>query len=498
MSEKRTAQDEIALLESQAREIERLISYRALEQYEPYPKQLIFHSAGALPGISERLLMAGNQLGKTLSASREVAMHATGLYPAWWAGVVFDKPTAGWAASETSQGTRDTVQRMLLGPPGVTDALGTGAIPKDSIIEVKKATHGVADAIETIVVKHYPPRDNPRKLSDGSSRIVLKTYDQGRERWQGDSLQYIWNDEEPPLDIYMEGLTRTNATGGVSFTTFTPLKGMSEVVMRFLTEKAPGTHVTHMTIADALHYTEEERRRIIARYKPHERKARTEGLPMLGEGQVFPFEEEILKEPPIQLPAWWPRLAGIDFGFDHPTAVVWVAWDKDTDTVHVYDCYKRREATPVVHAAVIRAKGAWIPVAWPHDGGTRDSRTSGTTLAQQYRDLGANMLTEKATHPPAKGQKEGEGGISLEASITDVYDRMQTGRLKIAKHLEDLFGELRLYHRKNGLVVPENDDLISALFKACMMLRKAAVRQPPPRPKVVTWRPTVQGLGALG
>ena len=40
-------------------------------------------------------------------------------------------------------------------------------------------------------------------------------------------------DEEPPLDIYSEGLTRTNATGGITIVTFTPLVGMSDVVLRF-------------------------------------------------------------------------------------------------------------------------------------------------------------------------------------------------------------------------------------------------------------------------
>ena len=46
----------------------------------------------------------------------------------------------------------------------------------------------------------------------------------------------MWFDEEPPLDVYVEGLTRTNATGGITIVTFTPLLGMSEVVMLFLTE----------------------------------------------------------------------------------------------------------------------------------------------------------------------------------------------------------------------------------------------------------------------
>lgn len=491
----RTIQEEIILLESQARELDRLLSYRKLDFYKPYPKQLDFHAAGALPGIRERLLIAGNQLGKTFCAGAETAMHLTGQYPAWWPGKVFEKPVSGWAASVTSQGTRDTVQRMLLGP--ATD-LGTGAIPKDRIVEVKKATHGVADAIETITVTHVPQQDNRAGLSDGTSRIALKSYDQGRERFQGESLNFVHFDEEAPFDVYTEACTRTVATRGIVYTTFTPLLGMSTVVERFLMLKAAGTHTTTMTIADALHFTPEERIATIEAYPVHERDARARGVPMMGSGKVFPIDEETLKEPPLQIPAWWPRIVGLDFGYAHPFAAVWVAWDRDTDTVHVYDAYRRSEATPVIHAAVLRAKGAWIPTAWPHDGGVRDSRTSGATLAQQFRDLGVHMLVEKATHAPAKGQKEGDGGISLEASIMDVQDRMITGRLRIAKNLTEIFDELRMYHRKDGIVVPVNDDLISALFKACMMLRKAAVRQPPPQPKIRGWQPTVPGMGALG
>ena len=63
---------------------------------------------------------------------------------------------------------------------------------------------------------------------------MFKSYEQGRAKWQGDTLNGVWFDEEPPIDIYVEGLTRTNATGGMVMLTFTPLKGMSEVVRMFL------------------------------------------------------------------------------------------------------------------------------------------------------------------------------------------------------------------------------------------------------------------------
>lgn len=472
--------------ERQLLEIEREISRNQLYLYKPYPKQQEFHRAGADPGIRERLLVAGNQLGKTMSASMETAMHLTGVYPKDWDGIRFLKPTAGWAASTTSQGTRDTVQRMLLGPPGDH---GTGAIPYSLIVDVKKSTHGVADSVEIITVRHVP--------TGGLSRITLKTYDQGRERWQGDTLNFVWFDEEPPMNIYTEGLTRTNATGGVAYMTFTPLLGMSDVVRRFLIDKAPGTHTTHMTIEDAMHYTPEQRRAIVLAYPSHERDARAKGIPILGSGRIFPFEDEVIAEPTVQLPGHWVRICGVDFGYDHPTAAVWLAWDRDNDVVHVYDCYKRREATPVVHAAAMKARGAWIPVAWPHDGLAHD-KGSGVILAEQYRAQGLKMLKDRATHSPAPGQKEGEGGNGVEAGLMQMFDYIQTGRFKVAKHLHQWFEEFRLYHRKEGKVVKENDDLMSATRYAMMMLRKAQPVIPPRQPTIQTFQPVDSGMGMLG
>jgi phage terminase large subunit-like protein len=455
----------------------RRASGRRLMAYKPYPKQESFHIHGADLAIRERLLMAGNQLGKTWCAAFETAMHLTGQYPKGWKGAVFDHPTAGWAASLTSQGTRDTVQRLLLGKPG---EWGTGAIPREAILEIKRASHGVADAVESITVRH---------ISGGTSRLTLKTYDQGRERWQGETLDFVWFDEEPSADIYFEGLTRTNATAGIVYMTFTPLLGMSTVVKRFLIDKTPGTHVTTMTIEDALHYTPEQRAAIIASYPAHEREARAKGIPTLGSGRIFTVAEEVIREMPVSIPNHWPRIVGIDFGWDHPTAAAWLAWDRDTDTVHVYDAYRVREATPLIHAAAIKAKGPWIPVAWPHDGLQHD-KGSGEQLANQYRGHGLNMLKERATF------EDGTNGV--EAGLMDMLDRMQTGRLKVAKHLHDWWEEFRLYHRKDGKIVKENDDLMSATRYGLMSLRHAKVNVVKQLPKVPAYRSSVPGMGPLG
>ena len=208
-----------ALLQTLTAEKTRRSIENRLAYYEPYLKQLEFHAAGTTH--RERLLMAGNQIGKTLAGGMEAAMHATGRYPDWWKGRRFDRPTVGWACGVSGEVVRDTVQRVLVGRSG---SIGTGAIPKDAIGELITA-RGIADLLDTIKVQHF---------SGGTSIIGLKTYLSGREKFQGETLDWIWLDEECPMDIYTEALTRTNIGGGPVWMTFTPLLGMSDVVRRFL------------------------------------------------------------------------------------------------------------------------------------------------------------------------------------------------------------------------------------------------------------------------
>lgn len=210
--------------------IERELSHRRdrnkLAAFQPYAKQLEFYTEGAT--ARERLLMAANQVGKTFCGSYEVAMHLTGRYPDWWPGHRFDRPISVWAGSDTGESTRDTVQANLLGPPADRDQWGTAAIPADAIVE-PRMRQGVADAVDTVIVRH---------ASGGHSFCGFKSYDQKRQKWQGTKKDLIWLDEEPPMDIYMEALTRTNAVeDGRIFLTFTPLLGMSEVVMMFLRDE---------------------------------------------------------------------------------------------------------------------------------------------------------------------------------------------------------------------------------------------------------------------
>lgn len=187
---------------------------------ELYPKHLEFFRAGLQH--RERCFLAANRIGKTEGVGAyEMALHLTGQYPKWWEGRRFQWGITAWAAGKDSKTTREIIQLKLLGNIG---EFGTGMIPGDSILATTPKP-GVPEGIESIVVRH---------TSGNKSRIVLKSYDQGRESFQGTELHVCWLDEECIRDIYIECLTRTMTTGGLMLLTFTPLLGMTDIVRDFL------------------------------------------------------------------------------------------------------------------------------------------------------------------------------------------------------------------------------------------------------------------------
>jgi phage terminase large subunit-like protein len=367
------------------------------------------------------------------------------------AGRRFDKPTTGWVAGITAETTRDTVQRLLLGR---LRGENKGVIP-DRLIEKVSNSYTIAGVTDTIMIRH---------VSGGLSVLAFKSYEKGRAKWQGESLDYVWFDEEPPQDVYSEGLTRISATGGIVFMTFTPLLGMSEVVRRFLADASSDRAVTRMTIDDAGHIAAEERARIVAGYPEHEREARAQGLPQLGSGRIFALPVADIAVESFAISKHWPLIGGLDFGWDHPTAAVRLAWDRDADCLYVTHCYRQVEATPLVHAAVLCEWGPGLDWAWPADGLAHD-KGSGVRLAELYRARGLCLLPRHAQFK--------DGSVGVEAGVMEMLERMQSGRWKVFRGCEEWFEEFRLYHRKDGRIVKEADDLISASRYAMMMRRFA-------------------------
>jgi len=197
-----------------------------------YPKQMKFFASEATD--DEIALFGGNRTGKTHCGCFADALHLTGLYPAWWPGRRYDRPIDMWLATDTAKNTRDILQEKMCGKPGVESAYGTGMIPGDLLVR-RTVKHGLADAFESVFVRH---------VSGGISTLQFKSYDQGREAFQGTRQDRIHLDEEPKLEIYAECGMRLMSTvpgekNGTLVLTETPLLGVSDLMITFMPELSP-------------------------------------------------------------------------------------------------------------------------------------------------------------------------------------------------------------------------------------------------------------------
>lgn len=452
-----------------ARELERR-KYNMIESIFPdngpfwrsfYPKHLQFFQAGK--DFKERIFIAANRVGKTMAGGCEVTYHLTGIYPHWWTGKRFNKSIVCWCAGDTGKTTRDIIQNKLLGMPG---RHGTGLIPKKHIVRIL-AKQGISDAIEMIYVAH---------VAGGESLCVLKSYDQRREAFQGTEVDVIWPDEEPPQDIYTEMLLRTMTTNGIVLTTFTPLMGLSDVVLSF----CPGgeliegvvkdTRTKHVTVCDwdsVPHLSQKDKDDMYAAIPPFQRDARSKGIPQLGSGAIYQVPESDIIVDDFAIPDYWPRAYGLDIGWNR-TAATWGAKNPDTNIWYFFSEYYRAHAEPVVHAQGIKAPGDWIPgVIDPAARGR--GQADGNSLADMYNDLGLDLAY---------------ANNSREAGIYEMWQLLSSGRLKVFKSLANWRSEYRVYRRdEKGGIVKENDHLMDA-SRYLVMSGFDIAKIKPPKPRL--------------
>lgn len=449
-------------LELLVKERDRRRMFQRLQSFSPYPFQKRFLASSAEK--AQTLLMAANQVGKTFIGGANMAYHLTGLYPDWWEGHRWTHPIDAWAAGVSAESTRDIIQAELVGAPDNDELRGTGMIPKDCLgMSTRKPQ--VPNAIQSILVKHYTDG-----IFDGYSRLTMKAFEQGDKKFMGRAVHEIWLDEQPPDSLFGQCITRTVNTGGHVSMTFTPEDGVTKVVADFMQRIKPSQALINATWDDAPHLDEKRKEQLLATYDEHERDMRTRGIPMFGSGPVFTVAEDDLLIDPFEIPHYWPGIAGLDIGWDHPTACVWLRWDRDTDTVYVVDEYRKRQAVIEIHSAAINSKPR-VPVAWPHDGEKHDPG-SGRTFADQYRMNGCHMLPFHMTNPMALGET-GQGNYKIEPGISAMHSRMKRGGFKVFRTCHMWREEYRMYHREDGKIKDIDDDLMSATRYAHQMLRFA-------------------------
>jgi len=442
-------------------EKEERIKYNVISTFSPYKFQKKFYAAGAK--YKHRLLMAANRVGKSFCGAQEVSFHATGQYPPWWKGRRFKHAVKIIVGGQTTERTRDITQKELLGEPADPAAFGSGSIPRDAIVS-RTRRPGIPNAVSAVLVKH---------VSGDNSKVVFQSYESGKEAWMGDNAHFIWLDEEPPSEIHSQALRAMVDLDGDLMMTFTPENGVTDIVRQYLQELKEHQYLQNATWDDAPHITESVKKQMFDSMRPHERDMRMKGLPMVGQGLVYSLDEALLSVDPIQIPEHWRRISGIDFGFNHPTAWVNIAYDADADIIYVTEAVKIKRTIIMEVASQLKHKGAnKVPVAWPHDGLKHDP-TSGRTVRDIYEQEGLKMLPEKFSNPPSPGMNEGTGGIGIEAGVAALINRMETDRFKVFSTCTEWFEEFRLYHRKNGKIHDRFDDLMSATRYAAQSLRFA-------------------------
>ena len=205
-------------------------------------------------------------------------------------------------------------------------------------------------------------------------------------------------------------------------------------------------YMVQATWDDCPHLSDDEKEALFESLPPHQRDARSKGIPSLGSGAIYPVPESQITVEPFELPPWYHYSAGMDVGWKS-TAVCWTAMDPNTGVTYIFDTYKVGEKEPAIHASAIRARGEWIPIAIDPAARGRSQR-DGEQLYQDYFDLGLDLV---------KAQN------AVEAGLYQVWQALSTGKLKVFSTCKQWFGEYRIYRRdEKGKIVKEHDHLMDA------------------------------------
>lgn len=421
---------------------------------ELYRKHLKFFRTG--PKFIERLFMAGNRVGKTITGAYEISLHATGNYPDWWQGKKFSEPVSILVAGDTYQTTRDILQKEIMGGSYDSGEWGTGMLSLSVLDKRPLKKRGVSDTYDIVFVKHK---------SGKYSKIYFRSYDQGRKIFQGISVNIFWADEEVPQNIYEEGLIRTMTNRGICILTFTPLMGITPLVQNFMEDSLKeGSNKIVITAGwdDAPHLTKQMKETMEKSLSPHQRDARIRGIPSIGSGAIYPVNEQEIICKPFPISPHWPKIYGFDVGWKK-TAAIWGAWDRDSDTVYLYSEHYKGMAEPAVHASAIKKRGEWITGIIDTSAHGR-SQNDGVSLFNLYEDEGLNIVNANK---------------AIESGLLEVYQRLSSGRLKVFSTLDCWIQEYRIYRRnEKGLIVKDKDHLMDATRYLVMGLSENASVRP--------------------
>ncbi len=399
-----------------------------------HKKQVAFHRCKK----RNRWVFGGNRSGKTECGAVEVVYLACGLHP-----YRKNKVTEGWVVSLSRQVQRDVAQRKIL------QYLPASYIEKIVMVsgEQSSAENGIIDFILV------------RSQAGGTSRIGFKSCDQGREKFQGASLDYVWFDEEPPQDIYNECKMRVLDKCGDIFGTMTPLKGLTWVYGTIYLNENDDDQVwcEMMEWADNPFLSKKEIQAMTKSLSADELESRRYGKFMQNGGMVYnEFDEQIHVIDPFVIPQDWQDAISIDPGLHNPLSAHFYAVDYDGNVYVVAEHYQA-EQTVSYHAEKIKQIAQNLNWKTDRQGYLHaliDSAATQKTLASS-KDV-VQLFYENGIITNPKVNKDLFSGISVVKSYLKTADGRS--RLFIFRNCVNLIREIKSYWWGNDDVPIKKDD----------------------------------------
>ena len=402
-------------------ERQRRAAYKRWETYKPYPKQLEWF------GFKSRIkvLFGGNRVGKTLTAAFEVVCHLTGRYPDWWTGRRFFQQVQVRCIGVKFEQVRKVIQSMLLGD--IRHGLGTGMIPNDAIVDKPAMRPGLTDTVSTIWVRHS---------CGGVSVCELMANEQGREAFQGDSKDVIWEDEEVDKDVHDENKMRTAGGGdrksGIMLITFTPLKGWTPLA-RYLYDEPDPSIVRKIVLGwdDVPHLTEQDKKELSAGLLPHEIEARRTGLPSMASGLIYPMDPKLLLVHPFDFESYDTGIIGLDVAPVGVTAGSLLMHDYHSKITYMAKEHYAQRSVTAVHSMALKSRFGRYPVRI--DPSSKRGEKEGSTIVEEYREcLGEDWEVKFANN-------------AVDDGIRKLYTAMMEGRFKVFSNCHNWIHEWQNY-----------------------------------------------------
>ena len=394
-------------------------------------KQIAFHKCKK----KNRWVFGGNRSGKTECGAVESVYMARGIHP-------YKKNrdnVFGWVVSLSQQVQRDVAQSKILqylNPEWIDDVIMLSG-RKDSI------KNGVIDQIKI------------KNVFGGISTIGFKSCDQGREKFQGSSLDFVWFDEEPPKDIYEECRMRVLDKNGDIFGTMTPLKGLTFIYDEIYLNRSnsPDIWYEFMEWADNPFLDKKEVKKLTATLSDTELESRRYGKFRSDTGLVYTeFDENVHVIEPFDVPYDWQDVLSIDPGLNNPLSCHWYCVDYDGNIYVVAEHYEAKRDIGY-HAGKINEISDII--GWHRDGKGRivaliDSAANQRTLASQKSVT--ELFYEYGIVANPKVNKD------LFAGIARVKEYFKSNKIFIFKNCVNMIREIKGYWWGDGDVPKKKDD----------------------------------------